>query len=93
MFGRALLLTPLAGLGAGTPPCWGRDSTATWFVATEGGLCADQLGSERPVRSDPEVSIAGRRFNCEQVPSGACEKLEQILICSKPQWGLTRYSG
>ena len=25
MFCGALLLTPLAGLGAGTPPCWGRD--------------------------------------------------------------------
>ena len=24
-FGRVLLLTPLAGLAAGTPPCWGRD--------------------------------------------------------------------
>ena len=84
MLCRALFITPLAGLAAGTPPCWGRDiEVATWLVATEGGLCADQLGSERPVRSDPGVGIAGRRFSCEQVPYRRLRELEQILICSK----------
>ena len=66
VWSRTVVNPPRRPGGRHSPLLGERQEVATCLVVTWGGLCADQLGSERPVRSDPEVGIAGRRFSCEE---------------------------